>query len=115
MNLSLKRRGPAERPRAGDEPRPDGDPPDGGRGRGVRFVLLAFGTASLMTVAMAVAAARVTGRSVLGSSPARTAAGTSPSPSGGYPQAVPSGVGDQAQSTLAFFPGYPLLTRRGRR
>lgn len=29
----------------------------------------------------------------------------------GYPSAVPSGHGDAAQSSLAFFPGYPLLIR----
>ncbi|HEX2157647.1 MAG TPA: mannosyltransferase family protein [Actinomycetes bacterium] len=110
MNLSLNRRGPAERPPAGDDPRPDGGPrPPADRRRGIRFPLLAFGTATLATVAMAVAVARVTGRSVLGILSRSDGGWYLAIAERGYPEAVPAGVGDQAQSTLAFFPGYPLL------
>jgi xanthosine utilization system XapX-like protein len=114
MNLSLKRRRPAERPRTEDDRRPDRDPrSDGDRRRGIRFALLAFGTGSLMTVAMAVAVARVTGRSVLGLLSRSDGGWYLAIADRGYPTAVPAVVGDQAQSTLAFFPGYPLLIQAG--
>jgi Mannosyltransferase (PIG-V) len=114
MNLSLKRRGLAERPRADDDPRPDDQSrPADGRRHGIRFPLLAFGTASLMTIAMAVAVARVTGRSVLGILSRSDGGWYLAIVERGYPQTVPTGVGDQAQSTLAFFPGYPLLIQAG--
>jgi hypothetical protein len=108
MNLSLKRRGLAERPPAEDDPGPDD-----GRRRGIRFPLLAFGTASLATVAMAVAVARVSGRSVLGVLSRSDGGWYLAIVERGYPRAVPTGAGDQAQSTLAFFPGYPLLVEAG--
>lgn len=130
MNLSLKRRGLAawrnsltERPRADgprpDDPRPEGPRPDGDqrpaadRRRGVRFALLAFATASLVTVAVAVAIARVTGRSVLGVLSQSDGGWYLAIAERGYPEAVPAGVGGQAQSALAFFPGYPLLIKAG--
>jgi Mannosyltransferase (PIG-V) len=105
MNLSLKRRGLAEPPRGDDDPRSDD------RRRGIRFPLLAFGTTTLVTVALAVAVARVTGRSVLGLLSRSDGGWYLAIAERGYPEAVPAGVGDQAQSTLAFFPGYPLLIK----
>jgi Mannosyltransferase (PIG-V) len=121
MNLSLKRRGLApwrnslaERPRADRDPRPDDDPrPADSRRHGIRFSLLAFGTATLVTVALAVAVARVTGRSVLGILSRSDGGWYLAIVERGYPKAVPTGLGGQAQSTLAFFPGYPLLIQAG--
>jgi hypothetical protein len=106
MNLSLKRRGPAERPRTGDEPRPDG-----GRGRGVHFALLAFGTGSLMTVAMAVAV----GHRPVGAG-APLPLGRRLAPRHRRARLPPGGAQRgrrPAQRTLAFFPGYPLLIEAG--
>jgi hypothetical protein len=131
VNLSLKRRGPAawrnrlaERPRPDDtrpddELRPDdtrpddGSRPDGDRRHGIRSSLLAFTTSAVMTIGLALAVARVTGRSVLGLLSRSDAGWYLAIVERGYPRAVPTGVGDQAQSTLAFFPGYPLLIQAG--
>ena len=43
--------------------------------------------------------------------PDGTGVGTCPSSASGYPSFVPPGVGVAAQSSIAFFPGYPLLIR----
>jgi hypothetical protein len=103
------RTGLAERARLDDgPPRAAVDPR-----RGVRFSLAAFGTSRLVTFAVALAIAAVADRPVL-EVLARWDGGWYLSiVRYGYPREVPAGFGDQAQSTLAFFPGYPLLIEAG--
>jgi hypothetical protein len=121
VNLSLKLRGPAawrnrlaERARPEDELRPDdGSRPDDDRRHGIRFSLLAFGVSRLATLAVALAVARVTEPSVLEVLSRWDGGWYLEIVERGYPEAVPTGFGDQAQSTLAFFPGYPLLIQAG--
>lgn len=120
MNLSLKRPGPAawrnrlaERARPDDELQPDDPGPDDDRRHGIRFSLLAFGVSRLVTLAMALAVARVTEPSVLEVLSRWDGGWYLTIVERGYPEAVPTGFGDQAQSTLAFFPGYPLLIQAG--
>jgi Mannosyltransferase (PIG-V) len=125
VNMSLKRRGPAgwrnrlaERPRPDDELRPDDPRPNDGfrpddRRHGIRFSLLAFGASRLATLAVALAVARVSEPSVLEVLSRWDGGWYLAIVERGYPEVVPTGFGVQAQSTLAFFPGYPLLIQAG--
>lgn len=98
----------AERPRLNHGPRSVVDV-----GHGIRFSLAAFGASRLVTFVVALAIATVSDRSVLKVLARWDGGWYLAIVQRGYPEAVPHGLGVQAQSTLAFFPGYPLLIRAG--
>jgi Gpi18-like mannosyltransferase len=80
---------------------------------GVRLSLVVFGASRLVTFIVAYAIAAVSGGSVT-EVLARWDGGWYLAVSQrGYPETVADGFGDQAQSTLGFFPGYPLLIQAG--
>jgi hypothetical protein len=107
-SMTAWRTGLAERARLDDGPRAAVDPR-----RGIRFSLAAFGTSRLVTFAVALAVAAVADRSVLEVLARWDGGWYLAIVRDGYPREVPAGFGDQAQSTLAFFPGYPLLIEAG--
>jgi Gpi18-like mannosyltransferase len=80
---------------------------------GVRFSLAVFGVSRLVTFVLAYAIAAVSGRSVTEVLTRWDGGWYLAVARRGYPETVAAGVGDQAQSTLAFFPGYPLLIQAG--
>jgi hypothetical protein len=115
MNLPLKRRGLAawrndlaERTRLDDSPRAVVD-----ARHGLRFSLAAFGASRLVTFIAALAIAAVSDRPLLEVLSRWDGGWYLAIVERGYPEAVPVGVGDKAQSTLAFFPAYPLLIQAG--
>jgi xanthosine utilization system XapX-like protein len=81
--------------------------------RGVWLSLAVFAASRLVTLLMAVAITAVSGRS-LSDVLARWDGGWFLAVvDHGYPETVATGVGVQAQTTIAFFPGYPLLIQAG--
>ena len=85
----------------------------GGVRYGVRLSLVVFSASRLVTFIVAYAIAAASGRSVT-EVLARWDGGWYLAVSQrGYPETLTVGYGDQAQSTLGFFPGYPLLIKAG--
>jgi Gpi18-like mannosyltransferase len=80
---------------------------------GVRLSLVVFSASRLVTFIVAFAIAAVSGRSVTEVLARWDGGWYLAVVQRGYPEAVADGVGDQAQSTLGFFPGYPLLIQAG--
>jgi Gpi18-like mannosyltransferase len=86
---------------------------DRGIGRGVALALVVFAASRLVTFLTALAITTVAGVS-LTEVLARWDGGWYLAVVGhGYPDAVATGHGVQAQTTIAFFPGYPLLIKAG--
>ena len=81
--------------------------------RGVWLSLAAFGASRLVTFVMALAISAVSDRSVTEVLARWDGGWFLAVVQRGYPDAVAAGFGPQAQSTLAFFPGYPLLIQAG--
>jgi hypothetical protein len=93
---------------------PDHDPRRADEVRhGVRLSLVVFIASRLVTFIVASAIAAASGRSVTEVLARWDGGWYLAVVQRGYPEAVAGGVGDQAQSTLAFFPGYPLLIHAG--
>ena len=80
---------------------------------GVRLSLVVFGASRLVTFIVAYAIAAVSGGSVTEVLARWDGGWYLAVVQRGYPETVAGGVGDQAQSTLGFFPGYPLLIHGG--
>jgi Dolichyl-phosphate-mannose-protein mannosyltransferase len=79
----------------------------------MRVSLAVFGASRLVTFIVAYAIAAVSGRSVTEVLARWDGGWYRAVAQRGYPETLASGVGDQAQSTLGFFPGYPLLIQAG--
>jgi hypothetical protein len=97
-----------ERPQLDHDPRRT----DNAR-QGVRLSVAVFGASRLVTFAVAFAVAAVSDRSVTEVLTRWDGGWYLAVVQRGYPHTVAGGVGIQAQSTLAFFPGYPLLIQAG--
>lgn len=80
---------------------------------GVRLSLVVFAASRLVTVVVALAIAAVSNRSVTEVLARWDGGWYLAVVQRGYPDAVADGVGAQAQNTLGFFPGYPLLIQAG--
>ena len=80
---------------------------------GLRLSLLVFGASRLVTFIVAYAIAAASGRSVTEVLARWDGGWYLAVVQRGYPETITVGYGDQAQSTLGFFPGYPLLIQAG--
>jgi hypothetical protein len=80
---------------------------------GVRLSLVVFAASRLVTFVVALAIAAVSDRSVTEVLARWDGGWYLAVVQRGYPEGVADGVGAQAQSTLGFFPGYPLLIQAG--
>jgi hypothetical protein len=97
-----------------ERPRPQHGLEHAGDARhGVRLSLAVFGASRLVTFAVALAIAAVSGRSVIEVLGRWDGSWYLAIVQHGYPEAVLQGFGARAQSTLGFFPGYPLLIAAG--
>jgi hypothetical protein len=98
----------AARLRLDHGPRPAADV-----GHGVRLSLAVFAASRLLTFLVAYAITAVSGRSLTKVLARWDGGWYLAVVHHGYPDTVAAGFGGQAQSTIAFFPGYPLLIRAG--
>jgi xanthosine utilization system XapX-like protein len=86
---------------------------DPGIRRGVWLSLAVFAASRLVTFLVAYAITAVSGRSLTNVLARWDGGWYLAIVQHGYPDAVAAGFGVQAQSTLGFFPGYPLLIKAG--
>jgi Gpi18-like mannosyltransferase len=84
-----------------------------GMRRGVWLSLATFGASRLVTFLVAYAITAVSGRSLTNVLTRWDGGWYLAIVQRGYPDAVAGGFGPQVQSTLGFFPGYPLLIQAG--
>jgi mannosyltransferase PIG-V len=106
--MAAARRIALERPRAGHSAERASD-----IGRGVRLALAAFAASRLITFLVALAITAVSDQALTDVLAHWDGGWYLRVVRHGYPDTVATGFGLQAQTTLAFFPGYPLLIKAG--